>query len=140
TLTSASYRDAVHPGHRSTGDGYDLARLNLPDNISAPLAVLGLARDMRPGDQATIGGFPAEAEPFGHYEGSGPIVTTDNALFRHQIDTTIGQSGAPVRVFRNGGWAVIGVHLAEADQAPNGAPTNKALALTPDRLAWLLAG
>ncbi|MBB4155745.1 V8-like Glu-specific endopeptidase [Sphingomonas jinjuensis] len=129
----------IHPGFVGGDRDCDIARLQLPANPAAPLAVLGLPGSVVVGDDLTISGYPTEVSPFGLYEGNGPMLGGSAPIFVHAVPTGHGQSGAPVRVMRNGGWTVVGIHLGEADDAVPGRVANRGLALTPSIMAWLLA-
>jgi V8-like Glu-specific endopeptidase len=132
---------AVNPAHPKYIDGdrdSDIAKLQLPVNPTAPLSVLGFPATLAPGETVTVGGYPTQLTPFGHHEGGGPLVGLGRPVFHHQAPTSHGQSGAPVRVLRDGGWTVVGVHLGEAELGPGGVAVNRALALTPAIVNWLL--
>jgi V8-like Glu-specific endopeptidase len=77
-------------------------------------------------------------QPFGAYESSGVLTSligpTSSPVFQHNAPTSHGQSGAAVRVKRDGGWAAIGIHIGKADEESQ----NKAVALTPAITSWLL--
>lgn len=139
TLAPDPDDDLIHPAYLGGDHDFDVARLVLSQATTAPLSVLGFPADLKPGETVTIGGFPTDLSPFRHREASGPLGQLAKPTFLHQVDTGHGQSGAPVRVPRNGGWTVIGVHLGDAgDLGPGQSPMNRALALTPDIVAWLL--
>jgi V8-like Glu-specific endopeptidase len=139
TLTPDPSRNPAHPDFIKGDRTRDVARLQLPVVPTAPLSVLGFPANLVAGEQVTIGGYPTDLVPFGHYEGAGPLGNLATPVFQHQVETGHGQSGAPVRVKRDGGWTVIGIHLGEDDNlGPGGGPMNRALALTPAIVAWLL--
>lgn len=134
TLQPTAANNPAHPDYVSGASGFrtrDVARLQLPDSPRAPLAVLGFPANLQVGETVAVGGYPTELGPFGHYEGSGALASLGQPVFQHQADTSHGQSGAPVRVQRNGGWSVVGIHLGDDDTK------NRALALTPPIMAWL---
>jgi V8-like Glu-specific endopeptidase len=136
TLTPTAAKNPAHPNYLKGDRDSDVARLQLPDNPTAPLSVLGFPATLAPGEPVTVSGYPTELNPFGHYEGSGPLVGLATPVFQHQAPTSHGQSGAPVRVMRDGGWTVVGIHLGDA--GPGDADLNRALALTPAIVNWLL--
>jgi V8-like Glu-specific endopeptidase len=138
TLEPTAAKNPAHPNYLNGDRDSDIAKLQLPDNPTAPLSVLGFPATLTPGEPVKVGGYPTQLTPFGHYEGSGPLVGLTTPVFQHQAPTSHGQSGAPVRVLRDGGWTVVGVHLGEADAGADGATVNRALALTPAIVNWLL--
>jgi V8-like Glu-specific endopeptidase len=133
TLEPAADVCVVHPDFVAGNDDMDLGRIDLPATSVAPLPVLGFPADLQIGESLTISGFPADLRPFRYYEGDGPLRDIAGPVFRHQVDTTEGQSGSAVRVARAGAWRVVGVHLGDAGQ-----DMNRALALTGNLAGWLL--
>lgn len=130
----------AHPKFVAGDRDHDVGRLQLPTIPTAPLSVLGFPGDLKAGETLTVGGYPTQLSPFGHYEGSGPLVglNTQEPVFQHRAPTSHGQSGAPVRVLRDGGWTAVGIHLGEAGLGAGGALVNRALALSPEIVNWLL--
>lgn len=139
TLRPDPGNNPAHPDFVAGNRDSDVAKLTIPDTSRAPLAMLGFPANLAAGEAVAVGGYPTQKQPFGHYESTGPLATLNVPVFQHQVDTTHGQSGAPVRVQRNGGWSVIGVHLGDDAVSAGGAPMNRALALTPAIMTWLLA-
>lgn len=138
TLNPSGTKNPAHPKYIGGDRDCDIAKLQLPENPVAPLSVLGFPAALTLGEAVTVGGYPTELAPFGHYEGSGPLVGLGTPVLQHQAPTSHGQSGAPVRVLRDGSWTVVGVHLGEAGAGPGGGTVNRALALTPAIVSWLL--
>jgi V8-like Glu-specific endopeptidase len=140
TLTPTADDNPVHPEYIAGDKAHDVAKLQLPVTPAAPLGIIGFPSDLKAGEAVTVGGFPTDRKPFGHYEGTGPLGSLAEPVFQHQADAEHGQSGAPVRIQRNGGWTVIGIHVGDHDEpGPGGAPMNRAIALTPPLVSWLLA-
>lgn len=137
-LHPTSRDNPAHPGFIKGDRTCDVARLQLPENPTAPLSVMGFPANLNLGETVTVGGFPSQLKPFGHYECSGSLANLHTPVFGHQAPTIHGQSGAPVRVKRDGGWTVVGVHVGKADLEQGGSASSRAVALTPTIVNWLL--
>jgi V8-like Glu-specific endopeptidase len=127
---------SVHPEFLAGDDTKDVARIILPHQMTGVLPMLDLPGNLQVGDNVTISGFPKDCSPFGEWEASGPLSSLDAPVFQHQVETGEGQSGAPVRLLRDGAWMVIGLHVI--GQGGDGEPPiGSATAITPDIRAWL---
>ena len=124
---------AVHPDFRAGNTGLDVAWMRLPVQLDMALPTFSFPGDLTIGEPLTLGGYPVDRSPFGAYEGRGAVRTLNKPCFAHSIDSAEGQSGAPVRAMRAGGWNVIGIHSGEDDDRLN----NCAVALTPSVVKWL---
>ena len=127
----------VHPDFMAGDGDRDLATLQVPGVPAAPLPVLGFPGDLKAGEAVTLSGYPIDYKPFGAYQGQGPLADLKAPVFTYQMDSSRGDSGAPVRVVRNDVWQAIGLHLGQAQSG--GGPLKRALALTPEIVAWLHA-
>jgi V8-like Glu-specific endopeptidase len=134
----------VHPNFESSGlSQWDVATIDVfPTARTLPQATLPLLTfpgRIVAGRSVTISGYPIDRSPFGAYEGLGALADTAVPIFEHQADTAPGQSGAPVRIKRDGVWQAIGIHLGDGVEGAPGASRNRALALTPEIIGWLRA-
>ncbi len=85
----------------------------------------------------SLAGFPTDRQPFGEYSAHGTLLSVTAPIFEHQVDSSDGQSGAPVCVVRGGLSQAIGIHLGDGTSGADGAQRNRALALTPEIVSWL---
>lgn len=127
----------VHSEFLAGDDTYDIAKITLPQQMTGVLSLVDFPGILQVGDEVTISGYPTACSPFGEWEASGVLNSTDLPLFQHRVETSVGQSGAPVRLYRDGTWVVVGIHLSANEGA--GAGVNNAAAITPTIREWLLS-
>jgi V8-like Glu-specific endopeptidase len=130
----------IHPDFLNGQNTRDVATIELAASPAPPAATLPqlpFPARLVTGQTVWVSGYPLKRAPFGCYEGSGALADLDGPVFEHQADTTEGQSGAPIRIKRDGVWQAIGIHIGDSAPGPDGVARNRALALTSEIIGWL---
>ncbi len=121
TVGSDSF--AIHPSYQSEGDRFDIAAIRLDPHALAgrqPIAILTASDELTERSECEVAGYAAGFATMVRHRVSGArnaegefAVRTSGGQVHHRIDTSRGQSGAPILVRPGNGsgtFAAIGVH------------------------------
>lgn len=149
TLVDGSARGGgflLHPNYLQTGDdGHDIALIKLTAAAGPefykfqgyPFDDAFLTAFANRRNLATVAGYPVSAGG-AMLGGQGVLTAHSDRVLEHMVDTTKGQSGAPLFFSASAATWVLGVHgHGDITDVARPGVTNKAARLSPGVLGWI---
>ncbi len=129
----------IEPEYRTNPDDidHDVALLTLSegfDDVDEFIPPTPMSDDFFVDRTLHMAGYPGDLLSGVMYDSVGVVTQTSELMFRHLIDGTPGNSGAPIWHVDQGGVTLVGLYQGEHRSAQTGQPLyNHAMRITPAR-------